>query len=77
MSKPDKAAGFRLLAKPITRPNYHFDSEQAAAIAHRGSPLILQGATGTGKTITLIEAAIDRVKNGASRVPSIGQIINK
>ncbi|MTA21232.1 MAG: hypothetical protein F2531_02890, partial [Actinobacteria bacterium] len=50
----------------MTRPQYEFDLEQRAAIAHRDKPLILQGATGTGKTVTLIEAAIDRVKNGAN-----------
>jgi superfamily I DNA/RNA helicase/RecB family exonuclease len=66
VSKSDKATGFRLLANPITRPHYEFDSEQLAAIAHRDKPLILQGATGTGKTVTLIEAAIDRVKHGAN-----------
>jgi superfamily I DNA/RNA helicase len=65
VSKSDKASDFRLLTNPITHPHYEFDPEQAAAIAHRRSPLILQGATGTGKTVTLIEAAIDRVKNGA------------
>jgi superfamily I DNA/RNA helicase/RecB family exonuclease len=64
VSKPEKAPGFRLLANPITRPHYEFDLEQAAAIAHRGAPLLLSGATGTGKTTTLIEAAIDRINGG-------------
>lgn len=65
MSKAEKAPGFRLLANPITRPDYLFDPEQLAAIAHRGAPLLLGGETGTGKTLTLIEAAIDRIKDGA------------
>jgi len=66
MSKSEKAAEYRLLANPITRPIYDFDPEQRAAITYRGTPLILTGATGTGKTLTLIEAAIERIKKGAN-----------
>ena len=40
--------------------------EQKFAIAHRGSPLILTGATGTGKTTVLIEAALSRIAAGQS-----------
>jgi DNA helicase HerA-like ATPase len=53
MSKSPGTTGLRLVANPISRPNFHFDSQQQLAIAHRGSPLILRGATGTGKTKTL------------------------
>ena len=65
MSKAMGAPGLRLVANPITRPTFTFDSEQLAAIAHRGTPLIIRGATGTGKTTTLIECAIDRIRDGA------------
>jgi superfamily I DNA/RNA helicase len=40
--------------------------QQKAAVAHRGSPLILTGATGTGKTTVLIEAALSRIAAGQS-----------
>jgi superfamily I DNA/RNA helicase len=40
--------------------------QQKAAIAHRSSPLILTGATGTGKTTVLIEAALSRIAAGQS-----------
>jgi superfamily I DNA/RNA helicase len=42
------------------------DAAQKEAIAHRGSPLILTGATGTGKTTVLIEAALSRIASGQS-----------
>ena len=40
--------------------------QQRAAVAHRGSPLILTGATGTGKTTVLVEAALARIAAGQS-----------
>ena len=43
-----------------------FDDQQKAAIAHRGSPLLLKGAAGSGKTTVLIEAALSRISEGAS-----------
>ena len=65
MSKSSAGTGLRLVANPITRPQYNFDDQQKSVIAHRGSPLIIRGATGSGKTTTLIESAIDRIRNGA------------
>jgi superfamily I DNA/RNA helicase len=41
-----------------------FDDQQKAAIAHRGSPLLLKGAAGSGKTTVLIEAALSRISEG-------------
>jgi len=43
-----------------------FDDQQKAAIAHRGSPLLIQGAAGSGKTTVLIEAALSRISEGTS-----------
>ena len=66
MSKSGATSGLRL-APPLFSPRaLTLDIQQQAAVAHRGSPLIIRGATGTGKTSTLIECAIDRIKNGAA-----------
>ena len=43
-----------------------FDDQQKTAIAHRGSPLLIQGAAGSGKTTVLIEAALSRISEGTS-----------
>jgi superfamily I DNA/RNA helicase len=66
VSKASAPSELRLVANPITRPDLSFDSEQRAAITHRGSPLIIRGATGTGKTTTLIECAINRIASGTA-----------
>jgi superfamily I DNA/RNA helicase len=42
-----------------------FNSEQESAIAHRGSPLLLLGGAGSGKTTVLIECALARIAQGA------------
>ena len=39
-------------------------ADQTAAVAHRGSPLVIQGGPGTGKTTVLIEAALSRINEG-------------
>ena len=65
MSKSAATKGLQLAAPVLTARSLAPDPQQLHAIAHRGSPLIIRGATGTGKTTTLIECAIDRIKNGA------------
>jgi superfamily I DNA/RNA helicase/RecB family exonuclease len=40
------------------------DARQAAVVAHRGSPLVVQGGPGTGKTTVLVEAALSRINAG-------------
>lgn len=66
MSKQFGGPELRLVANPITHHALPFDEDQRAAISHRSTPLIIRGATGTGKTSTLIECAIDRIRNGAA-----------
>ena len=66
MSKSAAKAGLRLAAPALAHRSLVLDPEQLEAVAHRGSPLIIRGATGTGKTSTLIECAIDRIKKGAA-----------
>jgi hypothetical protein len=64
MSKSADGSGLRLVATPLEHTQLTFDEQQKAAIAHRGSPLIIRGATGTGKSAALVEAAIDRIRGG-------------
>jgi superfamily I DNA/RNA helicase/RecB family exonuclease len=66
MSKSAEGSGLHLVANPLEITQLDFDEQQRQAIAHRGSPLIIRGATGTGKSATLIEAAIDRIRKGQS-----------
>jgi len=40
------------------------DADQAAVVSHRGSPIVVQGGPGTGKTSVLIEAALARIQEG-------------
>lgn len=40
------------------------DARQAAVVTHRGSPLVVQGGPGTGKTTVLVEAALSRINAG-------------
>jgi superfamily I DNA/RNA helicase/RecB family exonuclease len=40
------------------------DATQAKAAAHRGSPLLIAGGPGTGKTSVLIESALSRIAAG-------------
>jgi superfamily I DNA/RNA helicase/RecB family exonuclease len=40
------------------------DIEQQAVVAHRGSPIVVQGGPGTGKTTVLVEAALARIQEG-------------
>jgi len=45
---------------------FKLSAEQLGAIAHRRTPLILTGATGTGKTTVLVEAALSRINDSQS-----------
>ncbi len=56
----------RLVRTDSAAPAPVLSAAQSAAAAHRGSPLIISGATGTGKTTTLIEAAVSRINSGQS-----------
>ena len=41
-------------------------ADQIAAVQYRGSPLVIQGGPGTGKTTILVEAALARIADGQS-----------
>jgi superfamily I DNA/RNA helicase/RecB family exonuclease len=60
------AAQLRLVRSEAAGVDFTFSEEQEAACSHRGTPLIITGRTGTGKTRALIEAAVSRIKDGQS-----------
>lgn len=66
MSKGRSTSSLRLVATPLIRPHLEFDSLQREAIEYRGGPLIIAGEAGTGKSATLVEAAINRIENGTA-----------
>lgn len=55
---------FTLVRQPLQAAPIALDAEQAAVVAHRGSPLVVQGGPGTGKTTVLVEAALSRINDG-------------
>ena len=71
MSKQNPSSPLRLVRSsdegflPFSGANV-LSAEQQAAVAHRGSPVIITGATGTGKTAVVIESALARITAGQS-----------
>ncbi|CAB4668039.1 unannotated protein [freshwater metagenome] len=57
-------ANFNLVRGTGKKPELKLSSDQSAAIAHRGAPLVIQGGPGTGKTTILVEAALARIQEG-------------
>jgi superfamily I DNA/RNA helicase/CRISPR/Cas system-associated exonuclease Cas4 (RecB family) len=55
---------FSLVRQVLQAAPVALDAEQLAVVAHRGSPLVVQGGPGTGKTTVLIEAALARIEQG-------------
>lgn len=56
-------AKFNLVRGTKKNAELKISLEQTAAVAHRGSPLVVQGGPGTGKTTVLIEAALARIND--------------
>ena len=55
---------FTLVAPSAPKGTPALTPDQAAAIQHRGSPLVIHGGPGTGKTTVLVEAALSRITQG-------------
>ena len=55
---------FSLVAPSAPKATPALTPDQLAAVKHRGSPLVISGGPGTGKTTVLIEAALARIAEG-------------
>ncbi len=55
---------FNLVRQALQPAPAVLDTEQLSIVAHRGSPIVVQGGPGTGKTTVLIEAALARIQEG-------------
>jgi len=55
---------FSLVRQVLKAAPVALDTEQAAVVSHRGSPIVVQGGPGTGKTTVLVEAALTRIQEG-------------
>lgn len=58
------AQKLRLVRRITPEPTFTFSSAQEQIINYRGAPLVVYGGPGTGKTTTLIESVISRVRSG-------------
>ncbi len=55
---------FNLVAPSAPKATPALAPDQLAAVTHRGSPLVISGGPGTGKTTVLVEAALARIAEG-------------
>ena len=55
---------FSLVRQVLKAAPAALDAEQVSVVAHRGSPIVVQGGPGTGKTTVLVEAALARIQDG-------------
>ena len=57
-------APFSFVAPSAPRVIPTLSPDQQSAVTHRGSPLVIHGGPGTGKTTVLVEAALSRIAQG-------------
>ncbi|MGH8833584.1 MAG: ATP-dependent helicase [Actinomycetes bacterium] len=58
-------ARYRLVKPPVAAASAPvLDEAQQAVVRYRGGPLLVLAGPGTGKTTTLVEAVIDRIRHG-------------
>jgi superfamily I DNA/RNA helicase len=53
-----------LLRRPEEPKTHLFSIDQRSVINHRGSPLVVLGGPGTGKTTLIVESALSRIRDG-------------
>ena len=64
MSKDSAGLVGELIRRPLPVKELTFSAEQDSVIAHRGSPLVVLGGPGSGKTTLIIESALARINEG-------------
>lgn len=50
-----------LVRRPVVPKTFSFSADQVRVINHRGSPLVVLGGPGTGKTTLIVQAALSRI----------------
>lgn len=53
-----------LVRRPVVPKTFSFSADQVRVINHRGSPLVVLGGPGTGKTTLIVQAALSRINEG-------------
>ncbi len=53
-----------LVRRPMVAKATTFSDDQQRVISHRGSPLVVLGGPGTGKTTLVVESALSRITDG-------------
>lgn len=66
VSNKGRVRQLRLVPRAQNLTQIELTAQQGDAISHRGTPAIITGASGTGKTTLLIEAALARIASGQS-----------
>ena len=54
----------KLTRSPLAPTPMELDAQQDAAVAHRGSPLLIAGGPGTGKSALMVERALSYIEEG-------------
>ncbi|WP_202805775.1 ATP-dependent helicase [Actinopolymorpha alba] len=65
---PSVTPAYRLVRRPRLTPSTHtsaprLDEAQERVVHHRGGPLLVLAGPGTGKTTTMVEAAVHRIEH--------------
>ncbi|GAB3929008.1 DNA helicase [Microlunatus endophyticus] len=65
-SAPGVGRPYALVRRPAERQEITLDPVQQQVVDHRGGPLLVIAGPGTGKTATLVETAVDRIRRSSA-----------